>query len=99
VPESIRDARVRVLPHANGGVFVAADADCTDEASANAVADHLRRMLARYRSNPLIWFTTAGILNAIVIKNEGAGVHVTLDATERQVDRAIDLILMAIKMR
>ena len=91
VPAEVHDAVVVVVARPDGGLDVAGEGACDDEAAAVRAEDELHALLSRY-DNFIVRVMTRNLLNAIHIQHEGSKLHLRLAATREQVETVLGLL-------
>ncbi len=92
VPKTVSELRLWIVPNAGGGAEVYAEGDCASPADATDAADHLRKVLDRYRGNLAVRIFTHGLLSSLTVDANATHVEVHLSATEDQVDALLSLV-------
>jgi hypothetical protein len=98
VPEAIKDARVWVVPRADGGADLYGEGDCPDAAAAAEASDAMRRFV-RSRNNFVVRAVSMNALDGLEFSSDGAIVkaHVKLD--QAQLEALYELVAAQLGVR
>ncbi len=91
LPSEVVRANAIAKPAADGGLDLAADAECGDAAGCAALATTLSDHLGRQNSI-IVRMVTRSLLSGLVIKAKGSKLEATLHATPDQVDAILSLV-------
>jgi hypothetical protein len=91
IPESITEARLRVVPRADEGVDLFIDGDTKDVDAASGAAEDLKKLVRSYND----WraaLVLPGVLDRVEVTTDGNRVHVHLMLTRAEVERIVMLV-------
>jgi len=91
LPSEVVRANAIAKPAGDGGLDLAADAECGDAAGCAAVATKLTDAVARQNSM-MVRMVTRSLLSGLAIKANGTKLEATLHATPDQVDAILSLV-------
>jgi len=91
IPESITEARLRVVPRPDQGADVYIDGDTKDAASALQAAEDVKGLIAR-QNQWYISLATHGLLDHVEVSTEGSVVHVHLVASRDQIEVLVSVV-------
>ena len=91
VPSAVLEARVWIVAKDDGGLDVRAEGDCKDEASARAVTETLRQVVASMDTF-LVRMITHDLPSSIKVEQDGAKVRISADASAVQVQATLGII-------
>ena len=91
VPASVHEARVWIMPRADGGAEVFGEGDCDDDARATAAAEELKETIRR--TNHIgVRIVTQNILGSTRIAHEGSKVTLHLPASREQLQATLGIV-------
>ena len=91
IPQSITEARMRIVPRDDDGADVYVDGDTKDAATAAQAAEDLKGLVARH-NDMWISLATHGLLDHVDVTSEGPMVKVHLTATRDQIATIVNLV-------
>jgi hypothetical protein len=91
IPESITEARLRVVPRSDEGADLFIDGDTKDAEAAASAAEDLKKLVRSYND----WraaLVLPGVLDRVEVSAEGSRVHAHLMLTRNEVERIVYLV-------
>ncbi len=91
IPQSITEARMRIVPRDDDGADIFVDGDTKDASTASQAAEDVKGIVARH-NDMWISLATHGLLDHVDVTSEGPTVKVHLTATRDQIATMMNLV-------